>query len=393
MTINTLRLLPCSALLLAQACASPAEEPMGPVGQYVYVWVGDAESPTGDYLAVLDIDSLSPTYGTVVANVSTGRSGGAHHVEHVMPEGDRLLVNAFRAGETFVINVGDPRAPRIETSFTNAGPYTFPHSFERTPSGNVLATFQNQGDGHGTPGGLVELDLLGNMIRGSEAADPIDPDLRPYSLAILPGDDLVVTTTADMQRSGLTPQSFQVWRLSDLALLHTVLLPPGPRGDENIDVAEARVLEDGKTVIVTTFRCGMYRVEGLGTMKPSARFIHAFPWGSYEKDAACALPVVMGRFWVQTVAPTHSLVVFDMSDPDRPIQVSELQLGDADLPHWISGEVGGDRIVLTGQGTLSHKVLLLHLNRDTGALTLTAELTPAWPTGDPMPHGAVFSRP
>lgn len=380
-------------LLLAPACATPGGGPIEPSGKYVYVWVGDAESPSGDYLAVLDIDSLSPSYGTIVANVSTGRSGGAHHVEHVMPEGDRLLVNAFRGGETFVINVGDPRAPRIETSFTNAGPYTFPHSFERTPTGNVLATFQNQGEGHETPGGLVELDSLGNLIRGSDAADPTDPDLRPYSLAILPEDDIVVTTTGDMQQSDLAPKSFQIWRLSDLSLLHTVILPPGPRGDENIDVAEPRVLEDGTTVIVTTFRCGMYRVEGLGTETPSARLIHAFPWESYEKSDTCALPVVMGRFWVQTVAPTHSLVVFDMSDPDRPLQVSELQLGDADVPHWISGEVGGDRIVLTGQGTLEHKVVLLRLDRETGALTLTAELTPEWPTGAPKPHGAVFSRP
>ena len=46
-------------------------------------------------------------------------------------------------------------------------------------------------------------------------------DIRPYSLAVVPQLDRVVTTSADMHgmKAG---RSVQVWRLSDLALLHTV---------------------------------------------------------------------------------------------------------------------------------------------------------------------------
>ena len=194
----------------------------------------------------------------------------------------------------------------VEASFSNAGPYTYPHSFERTPEGNVLATFQNRGDKESGAGGLVELDPLGNYVRGTDAADPVDPELRPYSLSLLPGVDRVVTTTGDMWQE-LQGRSFQVWRWSDLSLLKTVLLPPGPRGDENPDVAEARVLDDGKTVIVTTFRCGMYTVTGVDSDEPTVELVQTFPFESFEAGDECELPVLSGRFWVQTVQATKAL--------------------------------------------------------------------------------------
>ena len=58
-------------------------------------------------------------------------------------------------------------------------------------------------------------------------------------------------------------RQLQIWRLSDLALLHTITLPDGPAGDESMMTAEPRVLADGRTVLVSTFRCGLYLMEGL----------------------------------------------------------------------------------------------------------------------------------
>ena len=79
------------------------------------------------------------------------------------------------------------------------------------------------------------------------------------------------------------------------------------------------------------------------------------------------------------------------------------------MPHWISAEVGGDRIVLTGDGAwLAGRAVLLHLDPATGKLSLIEDFqTPGaaspgadmnrevWPhgnTGPAIPHGAVFSR-
>ena len=376
--------------------------------KYLYVWARDDDGKSSDFVSVFDVDPTAETYGTLLSTVQVGAIVRAHHTEHFMPEGDLLFVNGFRMGKTYLVNLADPMAPKIESSFSNAGPYTYPHSFERTPEGNVLATFQNRGDPESGAGGLVELDPLGNFIRGTDAADPVDPELRPYSLAPIKGLDRIVTTTGDMWMK-LEGRSVQIWRWSDLTLLQTVLLPPGPRGDEHLDVAEARVLDDGKTLIVTTFRCGMYVLSGVDVDEPKVELVKTFPFESFEAGDECGVPWLSGKYWVQTVQKTNSLVVLDISDPYHPVQVSELVLGEGVYPHWISGELGGNRIALTGTGKwMDGRVLVLNLDPDSGKLTIVEDLrTPGasrpgldmtreeWPhgkTGVAVPHGVVFSR-
>jgi hypothetical protein len=216
------------------------------------------------------------------------------------------------------------------------------------------------------------------MLRAASAANPVDPDVRPYSLAVIPRLDRVVTTSADMH--GIkTGRSVQLWRLSDLALLHTVLLPPGPRGDENQHPAEARLLGDGKTVMVTTFRCGIYVLSGLDGI-PVARFARSFPWSPVKgEDTDCNVPVRVGRFWVQPVGTTGSVVVLDVSKPEKPVIVDELAFGVDARPHWLAVEPGGNRIVMTGGGTLAGGVYLIDMDPETGKLRLRPICQPPGP--------------
>lgn len=224
---------------LSVGCADAGDgvPPSATTSPYLYVWAWDREGDGEDFLAVVDIDPESDEYGRVVETVPVGVAGGAHHTEYELSADGRLFANSFAAGRTFVMDVTDARHPRVASSFAERGPFAFPHSFARTPAGTVLATFQRSADEDDAPGGLVELDRDGSFLRGSSAADPTDPELRPYSLAVVPEIDRVVTTTADMDgvHQG---RSVQVWRLSDLSLLHTVLLPPGPRGDEHLHPGE-----------------------------------------------------------------------------------------------------------------------------------------------------------
>lgn len=401
-------------LLVLPACSKEPKavvitETSSPLARYLYVWARDRDKQQPDFFSVFDVDPGSETYGQLLSTVSTNIAAMAHHSEHFMPAGDRLFMNGFMTGNSFVVNVADPLAPAIETHFTNAGPYTYPHSFERIPGGNVLSTFQNMGAADSGAGGLVELDPLGQFIRGTDAADPVDPELRPYSLAPIPGLDRVVTTTGDMWGK-LEGKSVQIWRLSDLSLLETLLLPPGPKGDEHLDVAEARVLDDGETVIVTTFHCGMYVLTGVASDEPQIEFVHGFPFESYEAGDECGLPWRYGNYWIQTVQKTSSLHVLDISDPFHPVEISRLFVGEGENPHWISGELGGNRIALTGSGPwLDGRVILLELDHDSGELSVIEDFRSpgadrpgadmnrtSWPHGEnggAVPHGVVFSRP
>jgi hypothetical protein len=393
-------------LLLAAFGCSPMARQGGSDGStHLFVWARDVDHDAGAFLAVVDVDRSSATYGQVVSTLPTLTGSDAHHIEYEMTT-SQLFANSWDNGQTFVFDLGDPVHPRLVSVFGDAGPYTHPHSFARTPSGTVLATYQGLAADHSASGGLAELDDRGRMLRAASAADSLDPDIRPYSLVVIPQLDRVVTTTADMhgRRVG---RSVQVWRLSDLALLHTVLLPPGPRGDEHLHPAEARLLDDGKSVMIATFRCGMYVLSELDGI-PVARLARSFPWSPVAgEDTDCNVPVRSGRFWVQPVGTTGSLVVLDVSRPEEPVIVDELAFGVDARPHWLALEPGGKRIVMTGGGTLAGGAYLIDMDPETGKLRLAGDL-PAnesgipgirfdrdeWPhgkTGPAFAHGAVFS--
>ena len=77
--------------------------------------------------------------------------------------------------------------------------------------------------------------------------------LFPYSVLPLPAMNRAVSTTTDMDEADTvaTAKWVQIWRLSDLTLLRTIALPPGPRGNENQYTGESRLLEDGRSITST----------------------------------------------------------------------------------------------------------------------------------------------
>jgi hypothetical protein len=187
----------------------------------------------------------------------------------------------------------------------------------------------------------------------------------------------------------------QVWRLSDLKLLRTISLPPGPRGKEHQDSAEPRLLADGKTVMVNTFNCGLFLMVGLKGNMPSAKLVHDFGTGE------CALAVVAGHYWVQADTGLPGLVSLDIADPANPRVVDRLQLGQDEQPHWISLAPDGRRIIISGgHKALEKKVLMATIDPRSGKLSLDRDFSvnfdrQSWPhgnSGPAIPHGAVFSR-
>jgi hypothetical protein len=391
---------------LLMACATSRGRGVNQGSEYLFVWASDAGARKSDFLAVINANPKSDHYGEVIATAPTGVArSAAHHTEHIMPSGGILFANGFAAGRTFLFDLRDPKHPRLAGSFGAAAEFMHPHSFVREPNGNLLSTFQMKGHDNAEPGALVELSPKGEILRVSSASDPHGEGfIRPYSLAILPNVDRVVTTSADMHRKAVS-HSVQVWRLSDLKLIKTVRLPQGPLGAEANDPAEPRVLRDGKTVVVSTFSCGLYLLKDLDSQSPSAELIHSMGDGG-----ECALPVVAGRFWVQTDTAIPGLVAFDMSDPDHPKEVSRLILAKGMQPHWIALAPDGHRIVISGgKQALLTRVLLATIDPRTGELKLDTRFRDkgsaqpgisfdraSWPhgtTGRAVPHGAVFSLP
>ncbi|MGE5804064.1 MAG: hypothetical protein ACM358_17595 [Gemmatimonadota bacterium] len=401
-----MRALSIVALAALAAVGPWSAAPSAP--QYLYLWTGSADSTQPDFLAVLDVSEESSFVRLVTTLPVPGKRNGPHHTDYELAQDRQLFASGFPSGRTFIFDLTRPAAPRLAGQFGDVEVYGHPHSFLRLPNGNVLATFQMRHDADGmTPGGLIELTPAGRPIRTSSANAPgIDPALRVYSAAIVPRLDRIVTTTTDMDPTRAATREVQIWRLSDLALLHTITLPNGPAGTESQLTAEPRLLTDGRTVLVSTFNCGLYLIAGLESDAPSGRLVASFP----RRDKwFCAVPVVVGHYYLVTVPAWSAVVSLDISDPSAPREVSRVSLGAGDIPHWIAVSPNQRRVVVTGYGDLRNRVMMLRFDPVTGALTLDPRFRErgatapgyrmddkTWPHGGSakgIPHGAVFSRP
>lgn len=375
-------------------------------GDYLYVWGMETRDPsTGmppastmgrDFLAVFDVRRTSPHFGKLLAMLPVGSGARmAHHMNYEMPTDGRLFASDYMTGRGYVLDVRKPGKPALAATFGDADGYTHPHSFARLPNGNTLATYQFKGEPDVAAGALVELDPAGRLVRASDASDSsVEPFIRPYSVLAMPGIDRVVTTSASMLPTDKSTHVVQLWRLSDLKLLKTFALERPPRFADAVakSASEARLLADGKTVMVVTAGCGLYRLTGLDGDKPEAKFAYDFGF------RACGVPVVAGHYWIQTATSGRELISVDVSDPLHPKEADRLWLGAEELPHWVAREANSNRLVITGYGSMATHASFATVNLKSGALALTGrriDFDRRWPdqwNGPAMPHAAVFGN-
>jgi hypothetical protein len=384
----------------------PQTKPASAPGHYLFAWTGAADGDGNDFLAVIDADPGSPSYGKLVTTVATDQPTlQVHHTEYVMPASGMLFANDHLAGRTFIFDVRDALRPKIVTSFTEMAGYMHPHSFVRLPNGNVLATFQHKshsmGEGQmGASGGLVEIDDQGKVIRSSSSADPAFSGalLTPYGLAVLPEIDRIVSTNSSMHSNNIfSGVTYQVWRLSDLKLLKTLNLAIGENHYGHVSPEEPRVGPD-RAVYIQTLGCGIERISDINNDQTASKLVYTFP-GSF-----CGVPTIVGHYLIQSVPLTNGLIVLDIANGTKPVEVSRLKLDDGFSPHWTGWDEKTKRLVVTGSGP---RLFLVKLDQATGALAMDDAFHDAdgkpgfnfaereWPhgwKGSGIPHGVVFSR-
>ncbi|TAM96033.1 MAG: hypothetical protein EPN40_09675, partial [Rhodanobacteraceae bacterium] len=321
------RVISGCALLLALGLPLFAAAASAP-SHYLFVWAMEAKHPLAsvpemtpadiparrsglglgkDFLAVFDVQP-GPSFGKLVAVLPAGDAAQAHHTNYAEPPDDVLYANDWLGNRTYVFDLHDPVHPRLVRKFGSVGALGYPHSFVYLPNGDTLATFQYSGGFNHAAGGLVEFDPHGRVVRTAAAAAPGHPNIRPYSLAIVPKLDRVVTSSADMMGAQVSHVA-QVWRLSDLKLIKTMRLPPqfDWYDDTAADSSEPRVLTDGKTVLVPTFNCGLFVVRSLAGGDPTLQHVDDLGY------RMCEVPVVVGGFLVEAAQSGHAIVSLDVS--------------------------------------------------------------------------------
>jgi selenium-binding protein 1 len=161
----------------------------------LYVWTRDGDHKESDFLAVLDADPKSPSYGKVIATAPTGSPANeAHHFGYTA-KADRIFGAGMFTNKLFIYDVErDPRKPRlISTVDLDPTGYSGPHTMYAVPEGVLIAMLGAVGGGG--PGALILLDNNGKF---KKAWPVVRPDGQPgymYDVGVKPEMNRMITSS------------------------------------------------------------------------------------------------------------------------------------------------------------------------------------------------------
>ncbi len=428
-------------LVLASGCLGGRGKPPFTGEPYLLVWAGDADRQNADFLAVLDADPNSQTYGKVLKTYPVRSRGNEPQSLNTEPRDDRrVFASGVLTNRTFVFDFSQPLAARL-LRIDEPGPRRqlgAPHEYVTLPNGHVAVTCAEPARYRNdvrelltAAGGLVELTADGEPVRELSASDPQVRGLilAPYGAdASLTLDRLVTTNAAHgyvaTARGERMPGiSAQVWGLQTLTLFRTVVLDAGPRGEENLAPRTPRFLRGSPMLYVNTEGGGLYASDSVQTDVPSFKLVFDFGAGALAGGAAVTPD---DRFYVTALTGANRVVALDLGDPWHPRQVSAVRVDRApDNPS--QARLGGPSgLTMSADGTRvavadytvdvptfvqdgDHRVYMVRLDPASGRLRiddafrdeLTGEVgidfnRARWPHGDTgpaRPAGLLFVTP
>jgi selenium-binding protein 1 len=198
---------------LGETCLSPFVKRLDRREKLLYVFCVDAEAKNHDFLAVIDVDPDSASYGKITYTLDVGSSGNETHHFGFTDDRTHIFGCSLLSSRIFLIDVAtEPARPRIvktmEDVSQKTGGLTGPHSPYALP-GRMLFTFLGGKDG-GLPAGLAEFTNEGEFIRRFDL--PADAPYM-YDVAVKPNLNRMVT-------SSFTPQDNYKKPLAQMDLKH-----------------------------------------------------------------------------------------------------------------------------------------------------------------------------
>ena len=402
--------LATAVALAAIPATAAAQSVAANASPQLFVFASDQDYLSEDFFIVFDL--TAGRSDRVVTTLPVGARGTMpHHLEYeTPPRGALLFANSHHTEDTYLLDLADPRAPKIVNRLKPPAPYRFTHDFKRLANGNVLVGFlRSEGPSPelddptlpGGHGGIAEYTGDGRLLRtASAAADGLPHPVRPYAFAVLPEADRIVTTSAPMMEKS-SADVVQIWRYSDFKLLHTLRLPPG-RKDGGEDWPEAaaapfapRVMADG-SVLLSANGCGFYRITDVASDRPQVANVYSVqvPKAGEGEMGACSVPVLVGTQWLLPVGRENAVLTLDVSDPQKPRETSRLTFPDDFAPHWLAKDPRSNRLILGAEAGGEQGMYVLLIDPETGRLSLDPTIGAAERPGyldlarEEWPHGA-----
>jgi hypothetical protein len=424
------------------ASACPGRRGEAPFEPYLVVWAGDADRKDSDFLAVVNANPSSRKYGHVIATVPVkSRGNEPQELNDTFRYDGRVFATGVLTNRVFIFDLADPEAPRLGGVTDLSGRrYWAPRGIASLPNGHVVVACPDRAN-HvglprevtGAPGGLVELDANGRVVREITAGsdDSRGFVVAPSGIATAPGARKLVTTShahgyaASARGEPVPGITVQLWKPSDVSLRATVVLDAGPRGEENLGPLTVRGMRRQPIVYVNTHEGGALYVSDSAGIDDTA-FRLAFDFGADSFPVGAAV-TPNDRYYVTALSGKQQVVMLDLAEPLRPRLVSSVRLDRDPDPEGKTGRrprtggpgglamaSDGSRIAVadytvevpTYRRDGDHRLYMLRIDTETGQLRVdnafrdesTGEIgldfdRAKWPhgaTGPARPRGLLF---
>jgi len=383
----------------------------------LYVWAGDQARVAPDFLAVIDFDDESKTYGKVIRTIPVPPPGNvsneAHHC-HLSADKKILgcggLLSLLRGQNgIFFFDVSDARHPRFLFSATTSQS-SITDDFLPLEDGGFLITQMGSASG-GEPGRVAEFDE--NLHRvGEWPLHPPQDGFNPHGISARPELNLMVTSDFMMPASSLNVVpgdpllrgAIRVWNLDERKIVRTIQIP------DAIGTMDVKLIPgDPQRRAFTTgmFDGFVYLVSTTdGTAMPVFDCENIVPH--------VEVPVRGGMTQLLAMTKTGDRLLFasfqagqvgmlDVSDPEAPFQTGIVNLGLDAGPHAIALTDDDKRLVVTDYflneddfGKIhfegDHKVRVIKVHKDRLELDprFNLDFNTAFPTGPARPHGVAM---
>ncbi|MFQ5679205.1 MAG: selenium-binding protein SBP56-related protein [Gemmatimonadota bacterium] len=299
----------------------------------LYVWTRDGDGKESDFLAVVDVDPESESYGEIVFTAPTNSPANeAHHFGYTV-NADRIFGGGMFSNKLFIYDVRtNPRAPRlIRTVDLDPTGYSGPHTLYAVPGGVMLAMLGSV-DGGG-PAALVKVDDDGNFVEAYPAAGHSEAPRFMYDVGVkLELNRMITSSWAHPQHlrtaGGVPPEhvgdEIAVWDWTEKRILQVEHLDPAP--------LEVR---------------WMHGPEGLGGFVNSAGAGTIWYWEDADGDGTLEFHRVIetgessapadmrisydNRFLYVSLWGAGRVQQYDVSNPLTPELVAEVELPQANM--------------------------------------------------------------
>lgn len=350
-----------------ETCLSPYVKRLDRPEKYLYVFCVDADAKDNDFVAVIDVNPDSDTFGTITYTVDLGSKGNETHHWGYTDDRTKIWAGGLFSSKIWILDVAtDPAKPKIEKVLENipkvAG-LTGPHTYYALP-GRMLISFLGSADGS-IPAGMAEFTNDGKFIRRID-----NPEGAPYGydVAVKPDLNRMVTSSFTPLRNYQKPLAKM--DLNDFGREMVVW-----------DFKERKPLQVGKA--------GLAPLEVRWSLKPGNNYgftncaLDNSLWlfrgqsdGTYafKKVASTgALPADLrqspdDRYLFVSCFGDNLLQQWDVTDPDAPKLVSTVAPGVQPNMMHVTGD--GKRMYVTNSllSTLDHAnrfwVRLVHVGPD-----------------------------